>query len=255
LKAHIRSTLKTILESSIGLRVNKKRQNVSLGVVAKYSVYSQAIRKELINSECRIYEFPTFSELEKSPIVSDLDFIFFPHVSEILPTKFITKFNCIGFHTGDLPANRGGSPIQHKILSKEYLTKVSAFKITDRLDSGPIYLQKDIDLSKGDLGEMINRIAGLVAEIVSEMVKTDIIPTPQIIEGEPRKRLGVEAGEIDFLNLDLNEIYDRIRMLDGYDYPRAHAYFGKYKLYFSKATYQENCLTFDCRIENLKNAD
>ena len=48
------------------------------------------------------------------------------------------RSNCIGFHTGDLPGDRGGSPIQHKILRGEYDTFVSAMKLVNEIDAGDL---------------------------------------------------------------------------------------------------------------------
>ena len=44
------------------------------------------------------------------------DYVIMFHWSEILPKKFYEKINCICVHTGNLPKDRGGSPIQNQIL-------------------------------------------------------------------------------------------------------------------------------------------
>ena len=42
----------------------------------------------------------------------------------------------------DLPYGRGGSPLQNLILDNKQKTMISAFKMTERMDEGPIYIKK-----------------------------------------------------------------------------------------------------------------
>ena len=62
--------------------------------------------------------------------------IFFVHWSEIIPEKLFKKFLCIQFHSSNLPYFKGGSPIQNQIIKGLNKTKISAFKIEKKLDSG-----------------------------------------------------------------------------------------------------------------------
>ena len=60
--------------------------------------------------------------------------IFFIFWSKIIPKKIFSNFLCIQFHSSDLPKFKGGSPIQNQILKKIYKTKISAFKINEKID-------------------------------------------------------------------------------------------------------------------------
>ena len=72
--------------------------------------------------------------------------IFFIFWSEYIPKEIYEKFLCIQFHTSDLPKFRGGSPIQNQIINKVYKSKISAFKVNSKLDSGDICLKRKIEL-------------------------------------------------------------------------------------------------------------
>ena len=43
-------------------------------------------------------------------------FVFFPHWRWKVPKWLLDRTTCIGFHLGDLPHGRGGSPVQWRIL-------------------------------------------------------------------------------------------------------------------------------------------
>ncbi|MDP1340302.1 formyltransferase family protein, partial [Klebsiella variicola] len=73
--------------------------------------------------------------------------IFFIFWSKIIPKKVFSNFLCIQFHSSDLPKFKGGSPIQNQILKKIYKTKISAFKINNKIDSGDICMKSNISLT------------------------------------------------------------------------------------------------------------
>ena len=72
--------------------------------------------------------------------------IFFIFWSKKISENIFSKFLCIQFHSSDLPKFRGGSPIQNQILKKIYKTKLSAFKINQKIDDGDICLKSNISL-------------------------------------------------------------------------------------------------------------
>ena len=83
--------------------------------------------------------------------------IFFIHWSEKIPSKIYKKYLCIQFHSSNLPKFRGGSPIQNQIVRNVKFTKISAFKVAKKIDSGDICYQKGLSL-KGNAEEIYIRI-------------------------------------------------------------------------------------------------
>ena len=47
----------------------------------------------------------------------------------------------------DVPYGRGGSPLQHLILAGHRETKVSALRMVEAFDAGPVYLKAPMDLT------------------------------------------------------------------------------------------------------------
>ena len=84
----------------------------------------------------------TFKKLSKI----NPKYIFFPHWSKKVPKKIIDNFFCICFHETNLPYGRGGSPIQNLITRNKRKTKITAFKMTNILDAGPIILKRNLVL-------------------------------------------------------------------------------------------------------------
>ena len=93
--------------------------------------------------------------------------------------KIYNKFECIQFHCSDLPKFRGGTPIQNQIIRGLKNTKLSAFKVSEKLDTGPIYLKKNISLSN-NASEIYSRIEKKSFKMIEEIIKKKKI--------EPKKK-------------------------------------------------------------------
>ena len=85
--------------------------------------------------------------------------IFFIHWSKLINNSIFKKYLCIQFHSSNLPKGRGGSPIQNQILSNIKKTKISAFKVSQSLDAGPICLQENLSL-QGNALSIFTRMEG-----------------------------------------------------------------------------------------------
>lgn len=165
------------------------------------------------------------------------DFIFFPHWSYIIPSQIFKNFTCIGFHMTDLPFGRGGSPLQNLIVREIYKTKISAFKVSEGIDEGPIYMKKDFDISDGSAAEILKRASKIIfEEMIPYILDNSPIPVKQ--KGIPVifKRRKESDGEIK-RDFSLKKIHDYIRMLDAEGYPSAFICFGKYKLSFRNSQF------------------
>jgi methionyl-tRNA formyltransferase len=186
--------------------------------------------------------------INQAQSLSNVDYFFFPHTPDIIPKDFLEKYNCIGFHTGDLPDDRGGSPIQHKILKGEYVTNVSALKLSENIDGGEIYSQRKIDLSFGNIETIVQDISNIVAELIIEIIMENPTPIKQKPGGFILKRLTENDSRFSLEELSPRQIYDRIRMLDGLDYPKANVVIGTHTITLSEAVYDNYEISFKCSI-------
>ena len=87
------------------------------------------------------------ADLEEQALKLSPRFIFFPHWSEIVPAKIFEKYDCVCFHMTAVPFGRGGSPLQNLIVRGHTKTVVSALKMNEGIDSGPVYLKRALDLT------------------------------------------------------------------------------------------------------------
>ena len=175
--------------------------------------------------------------------------VFVPHYSKIIDLKAFPRARFVGFHTGNLPKDRGGSPIQNKIVNKEYLTQVSAIALEDKIDSGAIYTHRQIDLSEGDIEFILRKISLLISSMMTEIAVGDLKPTPQLESFEANKRFTISDSELP-RHANINDLYDRIRMVDGLDYPNAYIKQDNYKVYFTKVVKNDGFLSANAIFES-----
>jgi len=164
--------------------------------------------------------------------------IFIPHWSYIIPGSIFNQFECIVFHMTDLPYGRGGSPLQNLIIRGHKETKISAIKVEAGIDTGDIYLKKNLTL-EGTAKEILLSATIVIGEMIIEIIKNDLKPIPQTGEVVEFKRGKPEDGNILQLN-DLNLIFDYIRMLDCEGYPNAFIETDSIKIEFCNAHLESN---------------
>lgn len=174
-------------------------------------------------------------------------FIFFPHWSWIIQEQIFREFTCVVFHMTDLPFGRGGSPLQNLIERGIENTKISAIKVDNGIDTGNIYLKKDLNLN-GTAEEIFIRASKIIFnEMIPEIIQKNPTPVKQVGEIVEFKRRRPEQSELNF-EFDLEKIYDYIRMLDAEGYPKAFIRLGKYKLEFSRASLKHGKIIADVEI-------
>jgi len=172
------------------------------------------------------------------------DFIFFPHWSWKIPKEIYLNFKSILFHMTDLPFGRGGSPLQNLIIRGIKKTKISAIEVKEELDSGDIYLKKEVDISLGSAEEIFIKISKIIFEdMIPYIITNDIKPKPQ--KGEVvifKRRDGSQSDILRLNDLDLEKLYDFIRMLDAEGYPKAFIKLQNLKIEFSEVHIKNNKL-------------
>tara|TARA_X000000950_G_C13843940_1_gene631472 strand:- start:793 stop:1476 length:684 start_codon:yes stop_codon:yes gene_type:complete len=159
--------------------------------------------------------------------------IFIPHWSYIIPKDIYEKYECIVFHMTDLPFGRGGSPLQNLIVRGFTETKISAIKVEEGLDTGPIYLKRKLTL-EGTAEEIFIRSSHIIYKMILIILENQITPISQIGNPVIFKRRKKEDSNIIELK-EINRLFDYIRMLDCDGYPKAFIENDDVKFEFSKA--------------------
>ncbi len=180
-------------------------------------------------------------------------YIFFPHWSWVIPKSIWSNYESVVFHMTDLPYGRGPEPLQHLILAGKMTTKLTAIKVSEGMDTGPIYMQITLDLH-GNAEEIYARCA----EEVFDMIKLFVNEyeagrpfTPVAQEGIPIifKARTPDDNEIrDEDNHTLETLYDFTRMNDAETYPKTFLRKSGFRWEFTNAVLRHDCIEARVRI-------
>lgn len=185
----------------------------------------------------------THEHLEKS----NIEKVFIPHWSFIIPESIWSNFECIVFHMTDLPFGRGGSPLQNLIVRGLTETKISAIRVDAGIDTGNIYLKANLSLL-GTAQEIFIRSAEVIRKMIIDIIENSPIPHKQTGEIVEFRRRKPEDSNISHL-ANIDKIYDHIRMLDCEGYPKAYIDVENIRFEFTRVSIQsDKSLIADVRI-------
>jgi len=153
---------------------------------------------------------------------------FFVGWHRVEPPEVINAAPCFCVHPSALPQYRGGSPLQHQIMSGVEDSAVTTFRMTSELDAGPIARTSGLSL-KGSLAEIFERMSKIAADhivsISQEWLDTGVVATyPQYGEPTLFYRRTPDMSEITLREWHSGEaepLANKIRALNGEGYPPA----------------------------------
>jgi methionyl-tRNA formyltransferase len=150
----------------------------------------------------------------------------------------------------DVPYGRGGSPLQNLIVRDHKTTKLSALRMVEEFDAGPVYLKKYLCL-EGNAEEIYIRATYLSFKMIEEIIEYQIEPVPQ--NGSPTvfSRRSPPDSEIRDLK-NMAALYDFIRMLDAEGYPKAFINYNGYRFEFTRAGMYDGRIVADVTITPMK---
>ncbi len=99
---------------------------------------------------------------------------------QIIPASliYLPKYNSINLHFSLLPKYRGASPVQWSILNGEKSTGVTIFELNEKMDSGDLLAQQELEILPGEYAyELEIRLAAIGAELLCKTIEhIDSIP-------------------------------------------------------------------------------
>jgi methionyl-tRNA formyltransferase len=173
-------------------------------------------------------------------------YIFFLHWSWRVPEQIVKRFECVCFHMTDVPFGRGGSPLQNLIVRGHRETRLTALRMTEEFDAGPVYMKEPLSI-EGGAEEIYLRAGRLSAKMIERIVREEMKPVPQ--EGMAvnfKRRTPPESEAGDFSSLEA--LYDFIRMLDADGYPRAFLQHRGMRFEFSRPALYDGRIVADVKI-------
>jgi len=127
------------------------------------------------------------------------------------------KFGSINLHYSMLPSYRGAAPVQWAILNGDEITGVTVFKLDAGMDTGPIYVQKEMAIAPNDSTvELLSKLNSLGVDLIAEtlkMIDNGILPTTQSDVGiSNAPKFAKNDGEVNW-SKDSKAIYNQFRAL------------------------------------------
>ena len=134
----------------------------------------------------------------------------------------LPKFGTFNLHASLLPQYRGAAPINWAIINGEKTTGVSTFFIDEKIDTGEMILQQEVEItaedSAGILHDRLMKIgANLTVKTLEEIAKGDVETTRQDEHAKLKDapKLTRENTKIDWKQ-PIHKIHDKIRGLNPY---------------------------------------
>jgi methionyl-tRNA formyltransferase len=124
---------------------------------------------------------------------------------KILPPELLglPRFGAVNVHGSLLPRHRGASPVQAAILAGDVVTGVATMRMTEGLDEGPVFAERETPIENGDTAETLSaRLSAMGADLLVETLRGIaagvLTPSPQ--RGEPTycRPIRREEGRIDW---------------------------------------------------------
>lgn len=222
-----------------------------LNIIAGCKSWNRTVFDELISHYPGEWIFVNNPEQLNSKLIDKQPKqIFFLHWSWIVPREIIQKYECICFHMADVPYGRGGSPLQNLIIRGHHKTKLTAMRMVEELDAGPVYFKENLSL-EGNAEEIYIRTSYLSAQMIRRIIEEKPQPIQQ--EGKPVvfKRRNPSESRIPQSN-SMQSLYDFIRMLDAENYPHAYLEYAGFRYEFRRATLYDGRIMADVNISPIK---
>lgn len=128
------------------------------------------------------------------------------------------KYGTFNLHASLLPNYRGAAPINWAIINGETKTGVSTFFLDEKIDTGAIILQKEVQISPTDSAGILHDKLMIIGSIlVIDTIKSiknntlKLIPQP-LSESKPAPKLNKENCKIIW-DESIKDIYNKIRGL------------------------------------------
>ena len=160
-------------------------------------------------------------------------YIFFLHWNWYVPSEIYETYECVCFHMTDVPYGRGGSPLQNLILAGHTSTRLTALRMVEQMDAGPVYAQRPLELT-GSAQSIYETAVWKSCEVIRWIIDNNPAPTAQSGEATLFERRTPAQSEMA-KDADSNRVFDFIRMLDAEDYPHAFIDYGNMRLELTDA--------------------
>ena len=201
----------------------------------KKEIIFSEVKKFAIEKNILFFQPTKIKEIKKNLI--DLNPFAFVTCAfgQFIPEEILSipEFGCVNVHASLLPKYRGGAPIHWAIINGETKTGVCLMKTVKKMDAGPVFCQKIINIEDTDTtSSLFKKMNNLVYEIVFDDLEKVFNKEYKPINQDESKvsfayNILKENEKIDFNQKSIN-IRNLIRGLS--DLPGAYCEYQKKKI-------------------------
>ncbi|WP_238784569.1 methionyl-tRNA formyltransferase [Blattabacterium cuenoti] len=157
---------------------------------------------------------------------------------KILPQKVwnLPKMGSFNLHASILPQYRGAAPINWVIINGEKRTGLTTFFIEEKIDSGKIIFQKEIEIGKeetaGELENKLKKMSGsMIIKTLEKIMKNQIklIDQKNINSFKYAPKISTKDCRIQWNDPSIESIYNKIRGLSPHPAAWTLLFFNKKK--------------------------
>ena len=170
------------------------------------TLYPTPVKRIALELGLNVYESELKSEIEeivdKLVVEKKAEVGVVVAFGQILTKKVLDlfKFGCINVHYSLLPRWRGAAPVERAILSGDEKSGISIMKMDIGLDTGDVYINRDIAIgdstTSNDLFEKMGTVSKmLLNDVLIEL--ENIAPIPQEGESTYAKKLSKQDFEVN----------------------------------------------------------
>lgn len=172
----------------------------------------QVHRSPLVNRDTELHEL--FAEVSPAAIFV-IDF----GQKVLEPFLSSPPFGCINIHPSLLPCYRGAAPLQRALMNGEEKTGVSAFRLVEAMDAGPIIASRVLPIELEDTyGALLERSAqkgGLLLAEVLKLIRNGSMPSRDQDSSLATLAPKIEKGETKInWTRSSRQLHDLIRALN-----------------------------------------
>jgi len=161
--------------------------------------------------------------LDHENIIESYDVVFILSYHKIIEKKYLQKNkHNIVIHASALPQGKGWAPMFWQILEEKNSIPFSMFEVDEGVDSGAIYMQKDLLLTGYELNDELRaKQASHTIDMCLEFINNyEQYKTPQKQQGDETfcKKRTAKDSELD-ISKSIKEQFNLLRIVDNENYP------------------------------------